>query len=92
MGRHARTDTPRALLGGWDARPDRADPVALLLGQETSRVSELVPVRHARMAVSAFTFYRGSALVMASDLAGQPQTTLVAQLCGEAHLSNFDDG
>jgi len=81
--------TPRAQLGDWAAAPGRADPVALLLSQEESRVSELVPVRHARMAVSAFTFYRGSALVMASDLAGLPRTMLTAQLCGDAHLSNF---
>jgi uncharacterized protein (DUF2252 family) len=68
---------------------DRADPVELLVGQESSRVQELVPVRHARMAVSAFTFYRGSALVMASDLSSQPRTPLCPQLCGDAHLSNF---
>jgi len=47
----------------------------LLLGQEAPRVQEIVPVWHARMAVSAFTFYRGSALVMTSDLAGQPDPT-----------------
>jgi uncharacterized protein (DUF2252 family) len=88
-GRQARAEVPRSRLGEWSAAPDRADPVALLVGQESTRVQELVPVRHARMAVSAFTFYRGSALVMASDLAALPRTSLESQLCGDAHLSNF---
>jgi uncharacterized protein (DUF2252 family) len=88
-GRAARAATSRRQLAEWTPGPDRADPVELLIGQESTRVQELVPVRHARMAVSAFTFYRGSALVMASDLATQPRTPLTAQLCGDAHLSNF---
>ncbi len=65
------------------------DPVGLLLGQAQSRVPELVPVRHGRMLVSAFTFYRGAALPMAADLAGTPSPGLPVQLCGDAHLSNF---
>ena len=65
------------------------DPVGLLLGQAKSRVPELVPVRHGRMLVSAFTFYRGAALPMAADLAGTPASGLRVQLCGDAHLSNF---
>ena len=65
------------------------DPVGLLLGQAGSRVPELVPVRHGRMLVSAFTFYRGAALPMAADLAGTPASGLRVQLCGDAHLSNF---
>jgi uncharacterized protein (DUF2252 family) len=65
------------------------DPVGLLLGQAKSRVPELVPVRHGRMLVSAFTFYRGAALPMAADLAGTPASGLWVQLCGDAHLSNF---
>jgi uncharacterized protein (DUF2252 family) len=65
------------------------DPVGLLLGQAQSRVSELVPIRHGRMLVSAFTFYRGAALPMAADLADTPASGLWAQLCGDAHLSNF---
>ena len=68
-GRVARAETPREELAGWQSPADRADPVALLEGQETSRVQELVPVRHARMATSAFAFYRGAALLMAADLA-----------------------
>jgi len=61
----------------------------LLLGQAQSRVPELVPVRHGRMLVSAFTFYRGAALPMAADLAGTPASGLRVQLCGDAHLANF---
>ena len=71
-------------------RPDGSrDPVGLLLGQAVSRVPELVPVRHGRMLVSAFTFYRGAALPMAADLAITPSSGLRVQLCGDAHLSNF---
>ena len=70
--------------------PGRArDPVGLLLGQAESRVPELVPVRHGRMLVSPFTFYRGAALPMAADLATTPASGLRVQLCGDAHLSNF---
>jgi uncharacterized protein (DUF2252 family) len=65
------------------------DPVGLLLSQAASRVPELVPVRHGRMLVSPFTFYRGAALPMAADLAGTPASGLRVQLCGDAHLSNF---
>src|SRR3954447_12496550 len=68
---------------------DSRDPVGLLLGQAESRVAELVPVRHGRMLVSPFTFYRGAALPMAADLAGTPSSGLRVQLCGDAHLSNF---
>src|SRR5215510_325738 len=65
------------------------DPVGLLLEQEKSRVSELLPVRHGRMLVSPFAFYRGAALPMETDLATTPTSGLQVQLCGDAHLSNF---
>jgi uncharacterized protein (DUF2252 family) len=65
------------------------DPVGLLLSQAKSRVPDLVPIRHGRMLVSPFTFYRGAALVMAADLHSTPTTDLRTQLCGDAHLSNF---
>jgi len=67
----------------------KRDPVGLLLGQAKTRVPELVPVRHGRMLVSPFTFYRGAALPMAADLATTPTSGLRVQLCGDAHLSNF---
>ena len=63
--------------------------MGLLLEQEKSRVPELVPIRHGRMLVSPFTFYRGAALPMAADLATTPTSGLRVQLCGDAHLANF---
>jgi uncharacterized protein (DUF2252 family) len=88
-GKAARALVSREALGAWQAPPDRTDPVDLLASQETSRVQELVPVRHARMATSAFAFYRGGALLMAADLATMPRSGVNVQLCGDAHLANF---
>ncbi|MCX6421758.1 MAG: DUF2252 domain-containing protein [Actinobacteria bacterium] len=68
---------------------DRPDPISLLEEQAESRLAELVPIRYGRMVSSPFSFYRGAALVMASDLARGPRTNLIAQLCGDAHLVNF---
>ena len=87
-GKDARTVAPLGSQAEFRAEPGR-DPVGLLLGQAASRVAELVPVRHGRMLVSPFTYYRGAALPMAADLAGTPASGLRVQLCGDAHLSNF---
>ena len=88
QGKDARAVAP--LESHAEFSPGRGrDPVGLLLGQAASRVPELVPVRHGRMLVSPFTFYRGAALPMAADLAGTPASGLRVQLCGDAHLSNF---
>ena len=73
----------------WRPAADRPDPVALLEEQDTTREPDLVPVRHGRMMVSPFTFYRGAAKIMAADLAETPVAGLETQLCGDAHLSNF---
>ena len=73
----------------WRPAADRPDPVALLEEQDATREPDLVPVRHGRMMVSPFTFYRGAAKIMAADLADTPVAGLEAQLCGDAHLSNF---
>ncbi len=89
LGKQARTVAPRAEHEGWEPPPNRPDPVALLERQAKSRVQELVPIRYGRMLVSPFTFYRGAALIMASDLAGTPRSGLTVQACGDAHLSNF---
>ena len=89
MGRAARQRVPREAHGQWRAAPERPDPVSLIEEQAASRVPELVPIRHGRMAASPFAFYRGGALVMGADLASTPDSGLVAQLCGDAHLSNF---
>jgi hypothetical protein len=87
-GKAAREKAP--LEAHAEFRPaETRDPVALLLGQAETRVPELVPIRHGRMLVSPFTFYRGAALVMAADLHDTPTSGLPAQLCGDAHLSNF---
>src|SRR5690349_20285087 len=88
-GKAARATLPRSQQGDWQPAPDRPDPVALLEEQARTRVPELVPIRYGRMLVSPFTFYRGAAYLMASDLSFGPRTGLHAQLCGDAHLSNF---
>jgi uncharacterized protein (DUF2252 family) len=88
-GDDARTRTPRSSHTGWEPAADRPDPVALLEEQDRAREPDLVPVRHGRMMISPFTFYRGAAKIMAADLKDTPTTGLVAQLCGDAHLSNF---
>jgi uncharacterized protein (DUF2252 family) len=80
---------PLSSHAAWDGGPSGRDPVAILTGQETTRVPELIAIRHERMSVSPFAFYRGSAAVMASDLANTPSTDLRVQLCGDAHLANF---
>src|SRR5690349_160660 len=88
-GAQARERTPPTGHSGWAPAADRADPVALLEEQNVSREPDLVPVRHGRMMVSPFTFYRGAAKIMAADLKDTPVAGLGAQLCGDAHLSNF---
>ena len=88
-GRQASDRTPPSSHSGWRPAADRPDPVALLEEQDLTREPDLVPVRHGRMAVSPFTFYRGAARIMAADLADTPVAGLGAQLCGDAHLSNF---
>ena len=87
-GKDARVVTPLESNAEFSPGPGR-DPVGLLLGQAASRVPDLVPIRHGRMLVSPFTFYRGAALPMAADLATTPASGLRVQLCGDAHLSNF---
>src|SRR3954452_11649133 len=84
-----RSDTPLIAHRGWAPSPQRGDPVALLEEQNRSRDADLVPVRHGRMLVSPFTFYRGTARIMAEDLRGSPTAGYTVQLCGDAHLSDF---
>jgi uncharacterized protein (DUF2252 family) len=88
-GRAERGEVPRRAHGEWAPASQRPDPVDLLEEQAKTRVAELVPIRYGRMLVSPFTFFRGAAYLMASDLADGPRTGLHAQLCGDAHLSNF---
>jgi hypothetical protein len=88
-GAAARVLLPRGELAGVGGEDSRPDPVDLLVSQGTTRLPELVPLRYGRMASSPFAFYRGAALLMASDLAAVPDSGLDVQLCGDAHLSNF---
>ena len=87
-GKAARQRAPLNSHRSFEPDGER-DPVGLLLGQAESLVPELVPIRHGRMLVSPFTFYRGAALPMAADLANTPSSGLNVQLCGDAHLANF---
>jgi uncharacterized protein (DUF2252 family) len=88
-GRAARKRVPHASHAEWRPAGDRPDPIAVLAAQATTRLPELVPIRYGRMLVSPFTYYRGAAAMMASDLASTPVSGFVTQLCGDAHLTNF---
>ncbi|MEV5974033.1 DUF2252 domain-containing protein [Streptomyces sp. NPDC051921] len=88
-GRAARKRVPRSSHGRWIPSSQRPDPLAVLERESADRLSELVPIRYGRMAVSPFAFLRGAASVMAADLAAQRHTGLTVQLCGDAHLLNF---
>jgi len=89
QGATARSETPRSAHAGWEPAAGRRSPIDLLKEQDADREPDLVPVRHGRMAVSPFTFYRGAAKVMAEDLKETPTAGLTVQLCGDAHLTNF---
>ncbi len=89
IGKALREQVPRAEHARFDKNPDRPDPVAILEQQNISRVQKLVPVRFARMLASPFSFLRGSAAIMAADLAATPATGLFVNACGDMHVSNF---
>src|SRR5947209_3304843 len=88
-GKAARVIAPRRSHSTWDPPSQRSDPLDLLEQQAKTRIAELVPIRYGRMLVSPFAFLRGAALIMANDLASTPRSGFHAQLCGDAHLSNF---
>ena len=88
-GRAARGELPRSAHAEWKPVPSRGDSVDLLEDQARTRLPELGPIRYGRMLTSPFAFFRGGAYLMAADLAAGPRTGLHAQLCGDAHLSNF---
>jgi uncharacterized protein (DUF2252 family) len=89
LGKAKRSQVPRESHAAFDSSTKRPDPISLIEEQSSRRVPELVPIRYARMMESPFRFYRGAAAIMASDLAGTPQSGLAAQLCGDAHMLNF---
>jgi uncharacterized protein (DUF2252 family) len=88
-GQRSKDETALSAHMEWTPAEDRPDPVTLLEAQNATREPDLVPVRHGRMMASPFTFYRGAAKIMAADLEHTPRAGLTAQLCGDAHLSNF---
>ena len=88
-GKALRDAVPRAEHSGWKPPKERRDPVEIVLAANEGRLPELLPIRHGRMSQSPFTFYRGSAAIMAADLAHTPLSGLRVQACGDAHLSNF---
>ena len=88
-GREQRRLVPRLSHALWAPAEDRPDPVAILEGQARTRVPDLVPIRHGRMAASPFAYFRGAAGAMAWDLAHTPTTDIRVQACGDAHLLNF---
>jgi uncharacterized protein (DUF2252 family) len=87
-GKAARARVPRTSHAAFEAAPGR-DPIAILEAQEEDRLQDLVPLRHERMAGSAFAYYRGTPAVMAFDLASTPRSDILVQASGDAHLSNF---
>src|SRR5271169_6303103 len=89
IGKSLRDKCPRASHAAWHPAADRPDPIVLLEESNKGRIPELIPVRYGRMLVSPFTWYRGSALNMAADLAVTPTSGLRVQACGDAHLCNF---
>ena len=88
-GKALRDTCPRDAHAFWNPPANRPDPVQMILEAEKGRLPDLLPLRHGRMVRSAFTFYRGSALAMANDLASTPATGIRVQCCGDAHLCNF---
>ncbi len=88
-GRALRKEAPRSSHGDWAPAADRPNPLDLLQAQDKGRLQDLLPYKYGRMLQSPFAFLRGSAVVMAADLANTPATGIRAVLCGDAHLSNF---
>jgi uncharacterized protein (DUF2252 family) len=88
-GKALRTNVPRSSHAEWAPDPERPDPISILEESNKTRLEHLVPIRFGRMSMSAFAFYRGTADIMAYDLAKTPVSGIQAQICGDAHLSNF---
>ncbi|MEP6855950.1 MAG: DUF2252 family protein, partial [Pedococcus sp.] len=88
LGRALRRQVPRKSLGRWEASVGRRDPVQLIQESHRGRVGELIPIRVSRMLSSPYGFLRGTAIVMAADVAGLPATGITPVICGDAHLGN----
>lgn len=87
-GKLLRNKVARADHSHWQ-RSENTDPIKILRMSDRGRVPDLVPIRYGRMLTSPFAFYRGSAALMAADLADTPSTGLRVQACGDCHLLNF---
>src|SRR5215472_15306387 len=88
-GKRLRDTVPRDAHAAWRGHAERADPIGVLRAADATRQPDLVPLRYGRMLQSPFTFYRGSAGVMAADLARTPVSGINVQVCGDCHLMNF---
>ena len=89
MGKALRDEVPRSSLGSWEVPFGRPDPIQLIMDSHEGRVPELIPIRVARMVTSPYGFLRGTAIVMAEDVARLPATGIMPVICGDAHLGNF---
>lgn len=89
FGKSLRDKCPRQSHAVWQRPANRPEPLQLLAESNQGRISSLIPIRYGRMLQSPFTFYRGTALNMAADLASLPTTGLRVQACGDSHLCNF---
>ena len=89
FGKALRAEVPLGSHADFQRPAAARDPLALLVEQGASRVPELLPIRYGRMVETPFTYFRGSARVMAADLTASPRSGLAVQMCGDAHLSNF---
>ncbi len=88
-GRELRQQVPRRAHADWSPEPSRPDPVQTIIDTGRHRIQKLLPIRYGRMRVNTFAFLRGSAAIMAADLATTPASGLVVQACGDCHLANF---
>jgi hypothetical protein len=88
-GKKLRDTAPRDAHAAWRGHAERADPIGILRAADAARQPDLVPLRYGRMLQSPFTFYRGSAAIMAADLARTPESGIQVQVCGDCHLMNF---
>ena len=88
-GKSLREKIPRESHAGFEIASDRTDPVKVITKSSEGRLEHLIPIRYGRMAKSAFAFYRGTASLMAMDLAQTPTSNIRVQACGDCHLSNF---
>jgi uncharacterized protein (DUF2252 family) len=89
QGKALRQQVPRSAHGDWKVRTEGRDPIAILRQSDRDRIPALVPIRYARMLQSPFAFLRGSAALMAFDVAQEPTTGMRVQACGDCHLMNF---